>query len=199
MGVFIDQAIRGKVDQTRHMLGQMVAQRNGKALSVIDKRKQFEQIVLPHLDAAFNLARWLTGDDQDAQDVVQDATLRAFKFFDSYHGGNSRAWLLTIVRNTTYTWMRQNRQQSLLSLEEDEIEDTENASLEGSLLQAADSQQVREALAALPVEFREVIILHDVEGLAYKEIALVINIPLGTVMSRLSRARSRLQQTLKER
>jgi RNA polymerase sigma-70 factor (ECF subfamily) len=181
------------------MLGQMVAQRNGKALSVIDKRKQFEQIVLPHLDAAFNLARWLTGDDQDAQDVVQDATLRAFKFFDSYHGGNSRAWLLTIVRNTTYTWMRQNRQQSLLSLEEDEIEDTENASLEGSLLQAADSQQVREALAALPVEFREVIILHDVEGLAYKEIALVINIPLGTVMSRLSRARSRLQQTLKER
>jgi len=199
MGVFIDQAIRGKVDQTRHMLGQMVAQRNGKALSVIDKRKQFEQIVLPHLDAAFNLARWLTGDDQDAQDVVQDATLRAFKFFDSYHGGNSRAWLLTIVRNTTYTWMRQNRQQSLLSLEEDEIEDTENASLEGSLLQAADSQQVRDALAALPVEFREVIILHDVEGLAYKEIALVINIPLGTVMSRLSRARSRLQQTLKER
>jgi len=181
------------------MLGQMVAQRNGKALSVIDKRKQFEQIVLPHLDAAFNLARWLTGDDQDAQDVVQDATLRAFKFFDSYHGGNSRAWLLTIVRNTTYTWMRQNRQQSLLSLEEDEIEDTENASLEGSLLQAADSQQVRDALAALPVEFREVIILHDVEGLAYKEIALVIIIPLGTVMSRLSRARSRLQQTLKER
>ena len=186
------------------MLGQTVvwkcvAQRNGKDLSVIDKRKQFEQIVLPHLDAAFNLARWLTGDDQDAQDVVQDATLRAFKFFDSYHGGNSRAWLLTIVRNTTYTWMRQNRQQSLLSLEEDEIEDTENASLEGSLLQAADSQQVRDALAALPVEFREVIILHDVEGLAYKEIALVINIPLGTVMSRLSRARSRLQQTLKER
>ena len=181
------------------MLGQAVAQRNGKDLSVLDKRKQFEQAVLPHLDAAFNLARWLTGDDQDAEDVVQDAYLRAFKFFDSYHGGSSRAWLLTIVRNTTYTWLRQNRTQTTVSLEEDEIEDTESASPEGSLLQAVDDQQVREALAALPVEFREVIILHDLEGLAYKEIALITNIPLGTVMSRLSRARSRLQKVLKER
>jgi RNA polymerase sigma-70 factor (ECF subfamily) len=181
---------------------QIVAERNGKTVSLPDKRKQFEQVVLPHLDAAYNLARWLTSDDQDAQDVVQDAYLRAFKFFDSYHGGSSRAWLLTIVRNTTYTWMRQNRQQtnvSLVEFDEDDIEDTEAASLEGSLLQEADYQQVREALAALPVEFREVIVLHDLEGLAYKEIALVTNIPLGTVMSRLSRARGRLQQDLKER
>jgi RNA polymerase sigma factor (sigma-70 family) len=186
------------------MLVQAAAVRNGKNLSVQDKdkRRQFELIVLPHLDAAFNLARWLTGDDQDAQDVVQDATLRAFKFFDSYHGGNSRAWLLAIVRNTTYTWLRQNRGQStmaMVSLEEDEIVDTESDSLEGTLLQEVDAQQVRAALAALPVEFREVIILHDLEGLAYKEIALVTNIPLGTVMSRLSRARGRLQKDLKER
>jgi len=186
---------------------QIAAERSRNALSVRDKQKeqdkrsQFEQVVLPHLDAAFNLARWITGDDQDAEDVVQDATLRAFKFFDSYHGGNSRAWLLAIVRNTTYTWLRQNRAQvgSLVSLEEDEIEDTENATLEESLLQEADTQQVREALAALPVEFREVVVLHDLEGLAYKEIAQVANIPLGTVMSRLSRARGRLHRVLKER
>jgi RNA polymerase sigma factor (sigma-70 family) len=186
----------------KQLPGHAVARRNGKDLSVVDKRKQFEQVVLPHLDAAFNLARWLTSDDQDAQDVVQDAYLRAFKFFDSYHGGSSRAWLLTIVRNTTYTWLRQNRQQtniSLVEFDDDDIEDTEAASLEGSLLQEADYQQVREALAALPVEFREVIVLHDLEGLAYKEIALVTNIPLGTVMSRLSRARARLQKDLKER
>jgi len=186
----------------KQLPGHAVARRNGKDLSVVDKRKQFEQVVLPHLDAAFNLARWLTSDDQDAQDVVQDAYLRAFKFFDSYHGVSSRAWLLTIVRNTTYTWLRQNRQQtniSLVEFDDDDIEDTEAASLEGSLLQEADYQQVREALAALPVEFREVIVLHDLEGLAYKEIALVTNIPLGTVMSRLSRARARLQKDLKER
>lgn len=181
------------------MLGLAVAQRNGKDLSAMDKRKQFEQVVLPHLDAAFNLARWLTNDDQDAQDVVQDAYLRAFKFFDSYHGGSSRAWLLTIVRNTTYTWLRQNRGQSTVSIEDDDIEDTESAGLEEALIHEVDTQQVQAALAALPVEFREVIVLHDLEGLAYKEIALVTNIPLGTVMSRLSRARGRLQQDLKER
>ena len=183
----------------KQLLGHTVAKQNGKDLSVGDKRKQFEQVVLPHLDAAFNLARWLTNDDQDAQDVVQDAYLRAFKFFDSYHGGSSRAWVLTIVRNTTYTWLRQNRQQTNISLEDDDIEDTESAGLEDALVQEVDTQQVQAALAALPVEFREVIVLHDLEGLAYKEIALVTNIPLGTVMSRLSRARGRLQQDLKER
>ena len=159
---------------------------------------QFEQVALPHLDAAFNLAFWLTGDSQDAQDIVQESYLRAFKFFDSYHGGNSHAWLLAIVRNTTYTWMRQNRMNAGEMLE-DELPDTNLVSLESSLLQKADFQRLREAIAALPVEYREVIVLHDLEGLAYKEIASVANIPMGTVMSRLSRARDRLQKTLIDR
>jgi RNA polymerase sigma-70 factor (ECF subfamily) len=159
---------------------------------------QFEEIALPHLDAAFNLAYWLTGDSQDAEDVVQEAYLRAFKFFDSYRGGNSHAWLLAIVRNTTYTWLRQNRM-NVGELLEDELPDTNLVSLESSLLQKADFQRLREAIAALPVEYREVIVLHDLEGLAYKEIASVANIPLGTVMSRLSRARDRLQKSLIDR
>jgi len=159
---------------------------------------QFEQVALPHLDAAFNLAFWLTGDSQDAQDIVQESYLRAFKFFDSYHGGNSHAWLLAIVRNTTYTWMRQNRMNAGEMLE-DELPDTNLVSLESSLLQKADFQRLREAIAALPVEYREVIVLHDLEGLAYKEIASVANIPMGTVMSRLSRARDRLQKSLIDR
>ena len=161
-----------------------------------NKHRQFEEIALPHLNAAFNLAYWLTSDSQDAEDIVQEAYLRAYKFFDSYRGGNSHAWLLAIVRNTTYTWLRQNRMHEGVLLLEDELPDTEIGSLESSFLQKADFQHLREAIAALPVEYREVIVLHDLEGLAYKEIATVANIPLGTVMSRLSRARDRLQKSL---
>lgn len=160
-----------------------------------DKRAQFEQLVVPHLNAAYNLARWLTNDDQDAQDVVQEAYLRAFKFFEGYRGGDSRAWLLTIVRNTAYTWLRHNRMHETAPFE-DELEETDAVSLEGWVLQQADHQLLREAIAALPLEFREVVILHDLEGLAYKEIAAIANIPPGTVMSRLSRARDRLQKHL---
>ncbi len=152
--------------------------------------------MLPHLNAAYNLARWLTGDDQDAQDVVQEAYLRGFKFYDSYHGGDSGAWLMTIVRNTAYTWLRQNRMHEIPTEFEDDLPDTESLSLEGHFLQQTDIVHLREAIAALPIEFREVIILHDLEGLAYKEIAAIVNIPLGTVMSRLSRARGRLQKHL---
>ena len=148
---------------------------------------------MPHLDDAYALARWLSGNSTDAEDIVQEAYLRAFKFFDSYRGGNSHAWLLAIVRNTTYTWLRQNRMNEGVALLEDELPDTEITSLESSYLQKADFQRLREAIAALPVEYREVIVLHDLEGLAYKEIASVANIPLGTVMSRLSRARSTWQ------
>jgi RNA polymerase sigma-70 factor (ECF subfamily) len=161
-----------------------------------EKRARFEHLVMPHLDAAYNLARWLTGDDQDAQDVVQEAYLRAFKFFDGYHGGDSRAWLLAIVRNTAYTWLRENRMREIPTDFDEEPEATESVSLEGMLLEQADHQALQEAIAALPIEFREVLILHDLEGLAYKEIAAITRIPLGTVMSRLSRARGRLQAYL---
>jgi RNA polymerase sigma factor (sigma-70 family) len=164
------------------------------------KLNRFEQTVLPHWRAAYNLARWLTGYDQDAEDVVQEAYLRAFKFFDGFRGEDSRAWLLTIVRHTAYTWLRQNRAYELAgSLDEElhAVEDDEMAS-DGLLVQIADHQLLREALEALPVAFREVVILHDLEDLSYKEVAMIADIPLGTVMSRLARARKRLQAHLAE-
>ena len=160
------------------------------------KLTYFEQIVLSNLDAAYNLARWLTRDDHDAEDVVQEACLRAFRFFDSFRGGDSRAWLLTIVRHTCYTWLRKNRAQELVTFDE-ELDGIESgANPEELLLQSVDQQLLRKAVEELPIEFREVIILRELEGLSYKEIARVTGVPLGTVMSRLARARKRLQHGL---
>jgi len=160
------------------------------------KLAYFEQTVLSNLDAAYNLARWLTRDDRDAEDVVQDACLRAFRFFDSFHGGDSRAWLLTIVRHTCYTWLRKNRAHELVPLDE-ELDGVETGlNPEELLLHNADQQLLRKAVQELPIEFREVIILRELEGLSYKEIASVTGVPLGTVMSRLARARKRLQHSL---
>jgi RNA polymerase sigma-70 factor (ECF subfamily) len=158
------------------------------------KRNRFEEMVLPHLDAAYNLARWLTGEAQDAEDVVQEALLRAFRFFDGFRGEDGRAWLLTIVRNTAYTWLRQNRMQTpVTSLDEEQpSNDPPTNDSEELLVQSLDRESLYQAIAALPVEFREVVILHDLEGLAYKEIAFITKVPIGTVMSRLSRARKRL-------
>ncbi len=165
-----------------------------------DRVTRFEQLVLPHWQAAYNLARWLTGQNQDAEDVVQEAYLRAFKLFDGFHGEDSRAWLLTIVRRTAYTWLRRNREHDLTISLDEELHslDSELATSDTLLPQIADQQLLREALEALPVAFREVIILHELEELSYKEIAVVAEIPLGTVMSRLARARQRLQQYLTE-
>ena len=160
------------------------------------KRAYFEQTVLANLDAAYNLARWLTRDDHDAEDVVQEACLRAFRFFDSFHGGDSRAWLLTIVRHTCYTWLKKNRSHELVAFDE-ELDGVESgADPEELLLQSANQQSLRKAVEELPIEFREVIILRELEGLSYKEIARVTGVPLGTVMSRLARARKRLQHCL---
>ena len=170
-----------------------------KRLQEKEKLARFEEAVLPHLDAAYNLARWLTRNDADAEDVVQEAYLRAFKYFSSFHGGGeSRGWLLRIVRNTCYTWLRQNRKAELSTAYDEEILSVESSDLspEALLLQMADSQLLKRALEELPVEFREVIILRELEGLSYKEIAEVADIPLGTVMSRLARARKQLQQRL---
>jgi len=166
-----------------------------------DKLARFEEAVLPHLDAAYNLARWLTRNQQDAEDMVQEASLRAFKFFGSFHGADSRAWLLTIVRNTCYTWLRQNRAHELLSSFDEEIhnDDCEALNPEAVLERNADSQLLRQTLEALPVEFREVLVLRELEGLPYKQIASIADIPIGTVVSRLARSRRRLQQCLTER
>jgi RNA polymerase sigma factor (sigma-70 family) len=158
----------------------------------------FENSVLPHLDAAYNLARWLTRNGQDAEDAVQEACLRAFRFFGGFRGGDARAWLLKIVRNTCYTQLQNNRPQELATTFDEEIHSEDDGSMnpEMLLLRSADSQLLTRALEELPVNFREVLVLRELEGLSYREIAEVSNIPPGTVMSSLSRARERLRQSL---
>jgi RNA polymerase sigma-70 factor (ECF subfamily) len=164
-----------------------------------ETRERFEQAVLPHLDAAYNLARWLTRNEQDAQDVTQEAFLRAFRFFDGYQGGNMRAWVLTIVRNTCYTWLNQNRPPDSSVEFDEEIHSEEfSGALDPELqvLAGADKETVHRALEELPEIFREVLVLREIEGMSYKEIADVASVSLGTVMSRLARARIRLRQSL---
>src|SRR5882724_2562307 len=168
-------------------------------MSATDSQAQFEQVVVPHLDAAYNLARWLAGNDHDAADIAQEASLRAFRFLSGFRGGNSRSWLLTIVRNTAYTWLKQNRPQTLVSVSDEEwldLEDPTALTSHSSPLHHADRDVLRAALEELPVEFREVLILRELEGLSYKEIADVADAPIGTVMSRLARARKQLQDYL---
>ena len=163
-----------------------------------DDREKFEQALLPHLDAAYNLARWLTRDDHDAEDMVQAAYLRALKFFGGYHGANSRAWLLKILRNACYTWLEQKRARGATAAFEEEIHGTGSDAMdpEKQLLSEDRKQSVRRAVEELPPELREVVVLRELEGLSYKEIAAIAEVPLGTVMSRLSRARERLRQSL---
>ena len=166
-----------------------------------DKLERFEQAILPHLDAAYNLARWLTRNEQDAQDMVQEASLRAFKFFDGYRGGDARAWLLTTVRNTCYTWLQQNRRGQAMTPFDEGIHSVDEDSLNPSslVLKNADMEMLQQSLEQLPDEFREVIVLRDLEELSYKQIAEVTNVPLGTVMSRLARARKAMRQLLGEK
>src|ERR1700691_5241951 len=132
---------------------------------------QFEQAILPHLDAAYNLARWLTGNDQDAQDVVQDASLRALKFFSGFRGGSSRAWFLTIVRNTFYNWLEKNRPRGVSAAGDEELLAVEDPSVSPELLiaRSANAEAVRGAIERLPVEFREITVLRELEECSYKE------------------------------
>lgn len=162
------------------------------------KLASFEEAVLPHLDAAYNLARWLTRNDADAEDGVQEAYLRAFRFFGGFHGAEGRSWLLAIVRNTCYTWMQHNRSPELTIPFDDDVHEIESKDLnpEALLLQSAATQMVRQALEELPVEFREVLVLRELEEMSYREIASTTDLPLGTVMSRLARGRKRLQLAL---
>lgn len=160
------------------------------------QRAQFERLVLPHLDAAYNLARWLAGNDHDAKDIAQDACVRAFRFVGGCRGGDGRAWLLTIVRNTAYSWLKKNRSQPLVSVDDDEFAEIEDQSGAAASFHGADADVLRAALEALPLEFREALVLRELEGLSYKEIAEVAEVPVGTVMSRLARARRQLQGAL---
>jgi RNA polymerase sigma-70 factor, ECF subfamily len=163
-----------------------------------ERLKSFEQTVLPHLDAAYNLARWLAGNDHDARDVAQEASLRAFRFFGSFRGENPRVWLLAIVRNTFYSWLQKNRPTEMTVEMAEEALDVEDVSVNADALNSrlADAAMVRRAIGALPVEFREIVILREMEGFSYKEIADLADVPIGTVMSRLARARKQLQKSL---
>ena len=161
----------------------------------------FEAAMLPHLDAAHNLARWLLRNEQDAQDVVQEAYLRAFISFSGFHGSNGRAWLLTIVRNTSYTLLKKNRVVDFTTPFDEEIHVTahESASPATILEHSEDADLITEAMDELPTEFREIVVLRHQEGLSYKEIADIAQIPPGTVMSRLARARAKLKEYLAAR
>ncbi|HEY7248100.1 MAG TPA: sigma-70 family RNA polymerase sigma factor [Xanthobacteraceae bacterium] len=171
-----------------------------------DDQARFRTIVLPHLSDAYALARWIVGNPTDAEDVVQDACLRAFRGIDGFAGGNARAWLLTITRHAAFTWLDKNRSTAIVGV--DDLEEVERRELdrglpmeatatpEAALIAKADAQRLEAAIARLPVPFRETLVLRDVQGLEYREIAQVINAPIGTVMSRLARARNRLMASI---
>jgi len=163
-----------------------------------DRRQSFESVILPHMDAAYNLARWLTRNDQDARDVVQEAMLRAYRFLDGLRG-EARPWLLALVRNAAMTWLKQNRPVELAggdaAAAQAELADADTP--ETLALRALDRRLVNEALAALPVQFREALILRELEELPYRDIARITDAPIGTVMSRLARGRRLLADSLR--
>jgi RNA polymerase sigma factor (sigma-70 family) len=172
-----------------------------------DDQARFASVVLPHLADAYALARWLTGDRADAEDVVQEACLRAFRGIGGFAGVNARAWLLTIVRHAAYTWLGKNRSAALVMVDDLEAVEQKQASgsaafeqgpqtPEAALIAKADARRLEAAIAELPVPFRETLVLRDVQGLDYREIAEVTKVPIGTVMSRLARARRRLMERI---
>src|SRR5438477_11313917 len=165
------------------------------------KLASFEETMLPHMDAAHNLARWLLHNEEDAKDVVQEAYLRAFRSFGGFHGSNGRAWLLTIVRNTSYTLLKRNRAVDLTTPFDEEIHASGHESVSPATIleQSEDAELIREAMDELPAEFREILTLRHQEDLSYKEIADIAQIPPGTVMSRLARARGKLKERLAAR
>jgi RNA polymerase sigma factor (sigma-70 family) len=164
------------------------------------KLAHFEQAIVPHLNAAFNLARWLTRDGSDAEDLVQEAYLRAFRSFETFQGiqpEDGKAWLLTIVRNTCFTWLKKKGGQPTVEFD-DQMHNPvdESPDAESVLVNQGDMNALQDCIEALPLEFREVVILRELEEMSYKEIADVARVPIGTVMSRLARARTRLQQCM---
>ncbi|WP_315928341.1 sigma-70 family RNA polymerase sigma factor [Mesorhizobium sp. SP-1A] len=175
-------------------------------LSVTAQTERFNQVVLPHLGDALALARWLTGSAADAEDVVQDACIKAYAGISGYAGGNARAWLLTIVRNASYSWLARNRPRGVVAVGDlndlDDVSTAQGAGLlsspsqETDLIAKADTQALEAAIAALAEPFRETLVLRDINGLSYREISAMLDVPIGTVMSRLARARAQLTADL---
>ena len=182
--------------ESKHAWGSLTGVRN---LADGESAVHFEQLLMPHLDAAYNLARWLVRNEQDAEDLVQDSCLRAFKSMDGFRGGDARAWLLAIVRNTCYSWLQ--RRNKIVETttefnEETHSQETISSTVEQELLQRVERQRIQDELEAMPLEFREAMVLREIEDLSYKEIADVTGVPMGTVMSRLSRGRRWLRERL---
>lgn len=178
--------------------------RQARSTDGMARTSRFEQLIMAHLDSAYSLARWLTRGDADAEDVVQEACLRAYKYFDGFQGERPSAWFLAIVRNACYTWIRANRPSQEVDIEIDDTTEIESATLpdggsraltanpETLLIERRDRQALNRMIADLPLQYREIIILREIEDLSYREIAEIAGIPIGTVMSRLARARQRL-------
>jgi RNA polymerase sigma-70 factor, ECF subfamily len=170
------------------------------------KSARFENTVSPHMDAAYNLARWLTGNDHDAEDVLQETMLRTFMYFDGFRGGDARSWVLKIVRNTCFTWLQTNRPGEIAAMAAEQSEDRAPPIVDSGLaddpetlaLRRTAAVQLNNAIATIPAAFREVVVLREMEGLSYKEIATIVDAPVGTVMSRLARARAELRRILRQ-
>lgn len=169
----------------------------------MDDKQRFAEVVLPHVDDALALARWLTGNRTDAEDVLQEACIRAFRAMSSIRDANPRAWLLAIVRNTAFTWIAKNRPKVMVTTDDEGTFERAGLEMVGSqvspettLIEKADSEHLHNAIAALPIAYREVLVLREIEELTYQEIAKVLSIPIGTVMSRLARARNLLIQRI---
>jgi RNA polymerase sigma factor (sigma-70 family) len=168
-----------------------------KALPQDDRRRRFELLALPHLDAAYNLARWLARDPHAAEDIVQEAFCRAARYFASFRGGDGRTWLLAVVRRAAYDWLTERRAWPAATFDDDALGPAdESFDPEHLAVRQADREMLRRALEELPAEFREVTVLRELEGLSYQQIAAVAGVPIGTVMSRLSRARRQLRDWL---
>jgi RNA polymerase sigma-70 factor (ECF subfamily) len=170
----------------------------GEDSGVLSAQEQarFEQLVLPHIDAAFNLARWLLRSRADAEDVTQEAMLRAYRFFSGFHGGDARAWVLQIVRNSCYTWLEKNRPVENTTEFDETLHGSAGPTPEALAMAGEGREHLAQALESLPRRFREVIVLRELEGCSYKEISSIAAIPMGTVMSTLARARRQLQVAL---
>jgi RNA polymerase sigma factor (sigma-70 family) len=171
-------------------------------------RDKFATVVVPHLAAAYSLARWLVGNRSDAEDVVQEASLRAFRSLETFNDGSARAWVLAIVRNTAFTWSSKNRRTTLVAIDDLGVDDKAEVELSGgvhgervptpehAMIAQAETDDLERAIAALSPQIREVVVLRDLQGLSYREIAAVVAVPVGTVMSRLARGRQQLIRAL---